>query len=162
MRPSAIVTRLRDAIPEFQGRVAGAAGVEDAMDLLDRGHSGLPVPCAYVLWAGEEASADITLSAPDLIGVAPPQQSGGLDAEVEIAFNILVLVDGRGDDTGLDASERLLDIRDAMLATLRGWTPDRTRYGALIYDGAPDPPAYNRAYGAAVFAFRGSYLTSAP
>ena len=148
MRPSLVITRLRDQCPLLGDRVSGAIGRDDALDIAMGEGRGLPVPCAFVVWSGE--------------AVGNEQILDGLSDTVETTFAITAIVSGVADGIGQDASERLLDVRDELLAALVGWAPTGGRYGACIYEGCPDAPLYNRAYGAATFVFSAQYFTNAP
>lgn len=147
MRPRDLVERLRTEVPAFENRVHGLIGRDDALDIAMDEKVGLAVPCAYVAYEGEAPAEDRILDT--------------LDDSVEVQFSVTVIVDGRADASGLDASERLMVLRDAVQAALRGWAPS-TQFGALIYQGTTDAPAYNRAYGAVAYLFAGQYYLSAP
>ncbi len=148
MRPAAVIKRLRDECPLFSRRVAGAIGRTDAFDLVMQEGRGLAVPCAYVVWEGDAVGNDQVLD--------------GLDDTIETTFSVFCVVSGSVDERGQDAAEQLLDVRDELFAALIGWTPEVGKYGAFVYDGAPDPPIYNRAYGAATFLFTSQFFTEAP
>ncbi len=148
MRPAAVIERLRDECDSFERRVAGVIGRTDAFDLVMGEGRGLSVPCAYVVWEGD--------------AVGNEQVLDGLSDTVETTFSVFVVVSGSADSSGQDACERLLDARDELMAALVGWAPAGGQYGAFVYDGAPDPPIYNRAYGACTFLFTAQYFTNAP
>ena len=148
MRPAAIIERLRTDCAFFATRVAGLIGRDDALDKLVEAKAGLAVPCAYVVWEGDAPADD--------------QELTTMSDQIETTFSITVIVSGTTDLSGQDASERLLNARDALFASLIGWTPDAAQYGRGIYDGAPDAPIYNRAYGATTFVFSWSYYTDNP
>lgn len=116
MRPRIIIPRLRALCPMFSGRVAGAIDFRRAMQSDD-----LPVPHAFVLLQG------ITTTGDDLLSQ--------LDQEVNSQLTVFVSVSSTADERGQDASEQLIgafvEIRDALL----GWTPDASRYGAVLMDG---------------------------
>lgn len=152
MRPSLVIPRLRSACPAFANRVAGASGIDDAMEIVMEAQPGLDVPAAIVLWEGDEPGNDITLSTDAL----------GMDQEIVSRFSVTVIVDGSGDGRGHNAAERLLDVRAELLAALVGWSPDPQRIGACLYAGTPDAPIYNRRYGASTFLFAAPLFSLAP
>ncbi len=148
MRPAAVIERLRDECPALARRVVGAIGRTDAFETVMQEGRGIDVPCAYVVWEGD--------------AVGNEQVMDGLSDTVESTFSIFVVVPAALDDRGQDACEQLLDVRDELFAALIDWTPDAGRYGQFVYDGAPDAPIYNRAYGATTFLFTSQYFTDAP
>ncbi len=152
MRPSLVIPRIRTACPGFENRVAGASGLDDAMEVVMEAQPGLAVPCAIVLWEGDEPGNDVTLSTGGL----------GMDQELIGRFSVTVIVDGKADSRGQNSAERLIDARNELLAALVGWSPDVARFGACLYAGTADAPVYNRAYGACTFAFAAPLFSAAP
>ena len=141
MRPSLVIPRLRAQCPIFANRVAGSATYRQ-VSLQDD----FPVPHAFVLPMSEMADGDITLSS--------------VDQELTTRFAVVVAVSNTNDERGQAASEAIYDVRAQLIAALVGWTPDATRYGAVLYRGMPDDPDLNRARAWVQFDFEATAFTA--
>jgi hypothetical protein len=128
MRPSLVIPRIRAQAPIFQGRVAGAKGIAQAI-----ANDDLPAPNCFIVLMG------ITPAEEALLGPHKPQML------VQLAALICVpnaVNDERGQGAAEDLYSCFLQLRDA----LQDWTPDAAKYGPVQMDALTlDGETYNRA-----------------
>lgn len=123
IRPSLIVPRLRASIPAVSNRVVGAAELQRVA----AGRSQLARPCLFVVPGGEDASENLVIGT-SVVQTTRPK------------IGVVVCVDNTSDDRGAAGAESLVDIREALVAALVGWSPDPVRYESFVYLGMPDDP----------------------
>ncbi|MBI1243764.1 MAG: hypothetical protein GC202_02070 [Alphaproteobacteria bacterium] len=121
IRPSLVIPRIRATVAVFGNRVAGAAELQR---LAKDGR--LARPCAFVVPGGEDASATLTV--------------GDVTQQIRPRFGVVVCIDNTSDERGAAGAEQLVDLREALVASLVGWSPDDARYEGLVYRGMPDDP----------------------
>lgn len=105
MKLSPIIVRLRSQVAALSNRVGGVAELEAAQR-----NEELAVPHAFVYRLDDLAEEG------DEVGM-------GTQAMSE-AFGVLVVVSAAADDRGAAADDAMDDLRDALLAALKGWSPD--------------------------------------
>jgi hypothetical protein len=105
MKLGPIIVRVRAEVAAFSNRVGGVAELEAAID-----NKELAVPHAFVY------------RLEDL-----PEESDEIGAGTQAmneTFGVLVAVANTGDARGAAADDQLDDLRDALIAALKGWSPE--------------------------------------
>lgn len=141
LRPSLVIKQIRDECPLFDGRVAGALSFRKCREQDD-----FPAPHAFILPMEDVDDAEADLSP--------------LDQYLTARFAVVVAVPNTSDEQGQDAGERLIDVRNELLAALIGFQPGEN-YAPILYAGMPDAIEFNRARAWAVFAFTSTIAASA-
>ena len=115
MNLNAVIQHLRERVPLFEQRVAGAAKfgiLPETANLL--------VPAAYVIPLDEN---------PD-----QQQSSNGYQQTVEDRFAVVVVLSNVDDERGQSASMGVHDMRKILFSALAGWEPGDD-YDQIEYDG---------------------------
>lgn len=125
MKLKVIIDKLKADAPSLGGRVSGFS---DFIAVAEREDS-LAAPHAFVV----RLNADVE-----------PSSTAGIVAQtIEERFGVLVCVDASADTRGLDADDRLDDLRSEIKAALVGWSPSPER--SPFEDGGFETIAVNRA-----------------
>jgi hypothetical protein len=115
MNLQAVITHLRERLPVFERRVAGAAQFQVLPEAAT-----LQLPYAFVVPLDENPDAN--------------QSSNGYLQTVDDSFAVIVVLDNKVDERGQGAATGVHDMRKLLFQVLLGWRPDDD-YAEVEYDG---------------------------